>query len=364
MLTKDDIKELGKKQNVEIINKIKKLNNNFVIMPAGVKAKNLYNILEELNIKPKFFIDNSTAKHGTSYNDTKIISLDDYQKLENKPIVVIAANNEFGPQIIEQLKKANISYIIDDFEFIFNKHETFNADEIFIENYNRYINLYNSLSDEKSKIILDNILKFRLTLDCNYITESMKLSTVQYFEPDIYKISSNDSIVDCGAYIGDTYEYVDKLLNGKIKNYYMFEPDENNFEKIKKYLSDNVEIYKKGCWSKETTLQFTNDGNSASKISDEGIIKIPVTSLDEQLKNKEVTFIKMDIEGAEIEALKGSKNIIQNQNPTLAICVYHKFMDIFDIPELIQSCNTNYKYFLRHYHNTNAETVLYTIPKQ
>ena len=76
-----------------------------------------------------------------------------------------------------------------------------------------------------------------------------------------------------------------------------------------------------------------------------------------------VTFIKMDIEGAELESLKGAgRIIIREQKPKLAICVYHKKEDIFDIPEYILSLNPKYKLYLRHYTLGEWDTVLYAIP--
>ncbi len=107
---------------------------------------------------------------------------------------------------------------------------------------------------------------------------------------------------------------------------------------------------------------FDQGASSASKITPSGKVEIPVTTLDNILKNRPVTFIKMDIEGGEIDALNGSRNIINEQKPVLAICVYHKFNDIFDIPLLIKSFGINYKYYLRHYSNYVSETVLYAVP--
>jgi hypothetical protein len=71
----------------------------------------------------------------------------------------------------------------------------------------------------------------------------------------------------------------------------------------------------------------------------------------------------MDVEGAEKEALLGARKTIQNEKPALAVCVYHKFDDLYVIPDLIQSFGVKYKYYLRHYTLGLAETVLYAVPE-
>ncbi len=99
---------------------------------------------------------------------------------------------------------------------------------------------------------------------------------------------------------------------------------------------------------------------SCSKISQDGDLEVNVIKLDDFFKTHEPpTFIKMDIEGSELVALKGCTEIISKYKPKLAICVYHKPEDIFEIPEFILSLNSDYKMWLRHYTNLVNETVLY-----
>ena len=87
-----------------------------------------------------------------------------------------------------------------------------------------------------------------------------------------------------------------------------------------------------------------------------------MVALDEVLDKKRVTFIKMDIEGAEREAILGAKKIISEQKPKLAISVYHHPKDILVLPKLILHINGDYTFYLRHYALSTSETVLYAIP--
>lgn len=87
---------------------------------------------------------------------------------------------------------------------------------------------------------------------------------------------------------------------------------------------------------------------------------VAVDALD-QLLDDNVTFIKMDIEGAEYKAIKGAETIIRNYHPKLAISIYHNAEDIWELPRLIMTICPDYKLYLRHYSIAQAETVLYAV---
>jgi hypothetical protein len=114
--------------------------------------------------------------------------------------------------------------------------------------------------------------------------------------------------------------------------------------------------------SERSVLRFSMSGNLNSKVGDVGI-DVPCIPLDELFADDPVTLIKMDIEGAEYDALLGSKTIIQRDHPVLAICVYHTQSDIWRIPLLIRSIDPTYSMFLRSYDGDGLQTVVYAVPK-
>lgn len=101
---------------------------------------------------------------------------------------------------------------------------------------------------------------------------------------------------------------------------------------------------------------------SNSKTGNCKEIEVPVCALDDICKDENITFIKMDVEGSEYKALLGSKSIISSCRPKLAISIYHKPEDIWELPELILDMNKNYTFYLRHYSLAGEDTVLYVIP--
>lgn len=150
---------------------------------------------------------------------------------------------------------------------------------------------------------------------------------------------------------------------------YCFEPDGINVEAVMRTLSDEsgkYELIEKALWSKTTTLSMDARGNFATSVSESGGAGLPggiqAIALDDFLADQKVTFIKMDIEGAEAEALRGARKVITGQKPKLAVSIYHKREDILTIPQLILEYNPDYEFFLRHYSFSDYDTVLYAIP--
>ncbi len=191
-----------------------------------------------------------------------------------------------------------------------------------------------------------------------------ELAKVQYFDLPDLKFKKNEIFVDAGAFDGETSVGFYEMLNNEIEKVILFEPDSGNAEKCKNNMEKHgmpYQIINKGIWSEEKTLGFYAIGNGGSCIVEEGDSCVEVTRLDTALKDTGATFIKMDIEGAEMEALLGGEEVIRKYRPKLAICVYHKKEDIDVIPRLLLKYNPNYKLYLRHYSMTEAETVLYAI---
>jgi len=213
--------------------------------------------------------------------------------------------------------------------------------------------------------------------------KSMDINTPyrQYFEDGYISLGEREIFIDGGAHVGESaVEFIRKVesANGGYAHIYSFEPDSKNYaravENTSKY--PNVTVIPKGLWNMETELSFFEkgdtlgssfvnipvdiSGNSGSVVS-----KVPVTSLDIFFANAPdidlPTFIKMDIEGAEKEALIGSQNIIRHAKPKLAICAYHKPEDIYVLPQTILRIREDYRFALRQYMAGGHETVLYAV---
>jgi FkbM family methyltransferase len=157
----------------------------------------------------------------------------------------------------------------------------------------------------------------------------------------------------------------------QIKNIAVFEPQNTLCRNIAQYFHDkrnmfgSLLVFPCGVHSQIEKFRFSipGDAPSAAKIDEMGNDIIQCVAIDDVLQGFNPTFIKMDIEGAELEALKGAKNTITEYHPQLAICVYHSLSDIWEIPLLIKSFYPGYRLYLRSYNYMGLETVLYAFPE-
>ncbi len=193
----------------------------------------------------------------------------------------------------------------------------------------------------------------------------MELGNRQYFDLPALNHVVDETFVDAGCLNGISSNNFIQWAANNYKHIYCFEADPENVikckENMQKLLSEGkITIYDKALSNHNGKISFVSMANGTSYIG-EGDKSIEAVSLDSFLSNKKVTFIKMDIEGAEYDALLGAEKIISEQRPKLAISVYHRPSDIYDIPELILSYCPDYKLYLRHYSLFCEETILYAI---
>jgi FkbM family methyltransferase len=189
---------------------------------------------------------------------------------------------------------------------------------------------------------------------------------VQYFDLPYFKPQKDEFFIDAGGLNGySTKCFFEWLQNNTERcQSIIFEPDSNSYkvckDNIQKWNYNNVEVVNKGLWHKKETLRFCRLGG-ASSINLDGEEIIETVSLDEYIgtEKEPVTFIKMDIEGAELNALKGAEKTIIKHKPKLAICIYHKPEDVWEIPNLLLDFVPDYKFYIRHYSFNDTETVLY-----
>jgi len=228
-----------------------------------------------------------------------------------------------------------------------------------------------SIYREAEKVIRKNASRGLLKIDGFLIKAPIgevihALLFEQYRIPDICEPAKEDIVIDAGACMGDTALFFEKYC-GKQGTIYAFEPFESNFkvlgENIKRNNLKNIFAVKEGFMDMEGFLSMSGASGQAS-VRDNGNYKIKVTTIDKFVERNnlsKVDFIKMDIEGAELKALKGGKNTIKRFKPKLAICVYHRGDDILTIPEYIKSLGSDYKLYLKHNSTGMDETVLYAI---
>lgn len=289
---------------------------NIVFFGAGARLQFLFKILKDERVQIRTITDNNPSLWGRDDNGILIVEPDKVKWNDVDFVLVTPFKTEIVQAVCEQL----LSYGVD---------------EEIIHAYNDFW----SMADEEN----------------------------QYFDQSIIQLEDEEVFVDAGALdLSTSIRFAKRCreadVSGKI---YAFEPDELLYNRSKKVLETNKEligqVYNAGLWSSETTLYFNcTHGGDGKIVETETDTSIKVVSLDNCIEDK-VTFIKMDIEGSELEALKGSRLLIQKYKPKLAISVYHKPEDIVTLPMYIKELVPEYKLYMRHYSDGLCETVLYAV---
>lgn len=214
--------------------------------------------------------------------------------------------------------------------------------------------LYYRLEDYLSRRTLYVILKNWAVLD---MTELQKVKSIfsDYWEPDIFPDNEGDILVDVGAYVGDSIAQYLNTYGTNYRKIYAYEISSDSYDALCKNVArwqlHDVEARRKGVGAVrcEMFLDASATDASANRLCQEGGAqeRVEVVPLDEDIK--ELTFLKMDIEGAEQDSLLGCERMIRSQHPKLAICTYHGYGDIWKIPLMIDGMYPKCQFYLRHY---------------
>lgn len=192
----------------------------------------------------------------------------------------------------------------------------------------------------------------------------------QYFDLPYLNHEEQEVFVDGGCLDGNTsldfIQWSKSNSTNSNTSIIIFEPNQHQVPVCQKALENTsvpFKIISSALSDCVETLKFNSAQNNpkTATICVDGDIVVETVRMDDVLRDERITFIKLDIEGAELKALRGMKKTICSQKPKLAISVYHKPEDIWEIPLMICELNEKYKLYLRHYSWSSAETVLYAI---
>ena len=209
------------------------------------------------------------------------------------------------------------------------------------------------------------VRQVRLRLRGDFACLKTPASHPQYF-PNLFDHLADEHFVDCGAYDGDT---IRSFLEGSDRRFgkvVAFEPDPHNVKRLRESLAaypelmDRVVVYPFAIGDRAGTVRFNASSASSSCVSEFGDLDVPCTTLDQVVDR--ATFIKMDIEGSELSALKGAQATIQRDRPVLAICVYHQQEHLWEIPLFIAAQLDRATFSLRSYCADGFESVCYAVP--
>ena len=372
-----------------------------IIYGAGSAGREISECLSVHGVNTEYFCDINQSLVGTKINDTLIISTNELCSKHKDRFIVIGVQKGKKDiyDYLTSMKFKRIGLILSDEQFYYYlQFPKWKIDLHFLENNVSNINyVYSLLYDQKSRDIyisrlqtLTSFADFNLykkhcqlsdcpkSLNDNFKIFAYNFENEMYFDNDLIYLYDDMSLIDCGAYDGDSFlEFQKQITKNEILNSfsYCFEPDESNYQKLISNLRDydNLKFYNLGVWNMKTKLDFASSNlmfqtescvvktaNPLYKII--GALKIDslinVDSIDNLIYPKKIDIIKMDVEGSETEALLGAAMTISKYKPQLIISAYHKQDDIWMLPLLVNKISDGYKLYLRQFSFNWSELVL------
>jgi len=347
-----------------IWDKIKNSQKPIFLYGMGDGAEKIMHILDNLHIRVCGIFASDDFVRGQIFSGHTVQKYSDIIK-NHRDIIVLLAFGTNRPDIIskiDNIAKEQELYVPD----LPVAGDGYYTVDFFAEHGKAISEVYDLLSDENSKKLFLNVLKFKKTGDISFLLDNN--------ERDYLSFGDNEIFVDCGAYDGDTVlEFAENSDN--YKHIYAIEPDPKNFAKLLKNTAhlQNITCFNLAVHSSSSALPFTASSGRNSIVGDDGnrpaeqqaeysggspsaptthnnrknskTNVIPANSIDNILDSREATYIKLDVEGNEHNAVLGTKQTIIKYKPKLQISTYHRTNDIFELPLLIKNIRSDYNVY-------------------
>jgi len=326
------------------------------IFGAGYHGGLLRDRLVKAGADVRYFVDNDTAKHGSSVLGTQVVGPKEVYSAP--PELIFIAARTAVRQIKAQLAQESLTALSTDCFTV-------------ITDFDRFTEVRGLLADDRSRMVFDKIVNAMLTDDHSHYADVFEGE--QYFALPKFAFPMRDYFVDAGAFVGDTVERLLWASVGSIERIYAFEPGLAQVTAMRKRVSrlveewalapEQIECLQAGLGAATGGAPFDDRpggilaGASFKTLGTSG--KVDVYALDDFLDGRPATFIKADVEGMELDVLAGAKKTIQTFRPRLAFCLYHDPTHLYEIPLYIKALVPDYRMAIRHHSPHFWETVLY-----
>jgi FkbM family methyltransferase len=344
---------------------------------AGTLGQTVLEKLRLVGIEPVAFADDTPEKQGQLIAGLPVMTAQSIaEKYGARVIFVVTILNPMlrfvaAKRRLEQLTQARVISFLNlawKYPEAFLPYCQFELPQDLLAHAADIRRAFSLFDDHESQRQFVQHLKFRLQLDYDALPEN---SEANYFPADVpLGLPTDTTFIDCGAYDGDTIKFFLDHQGGNFREIFAFEPDEINCQKLRHYLTtlagdtaERIHIYNAGVGSHRAKMSFHPTGNMSAAFSRKGEIEVDVLPLQEIVKtNGEFVYLKFDVEGAELEALKGAERLLQQAQPLLAISIYHRPADLWELPLYIDSLRLGYSFFLRTQGEDGMDVICYAVP--
>ena len=340
------------------------------IVGAAPEGQRLARLCAANGIAIAALVDDDPAKKDMPIGDLRVAPVQTLADLPNTTPIVIASHRVLGAT--RKLRERGFKTVVP-FAMLqvlagdaFPPHMFYDGllDDL-SEHCAEIETLNDRLADDRSRQVLAAVIAFRQTLN-PAVLQPVVTDHDLYAPEGLFDFGPDEVYVDGGSYDGDTIRTFIARVHNRFAGVYAFEPDPVTFQKLKANFRDEPRVHPvhAGLYSRSGTLRFRDDASRGAIFAADGEIEMPITTIDEVLGDRRLTYVKMNIEGAELDALDGGCSAIRKWQPRLALSVYHRASDLWRIPQRVLELNDNYELYLRQHDGGIIETVLYALPKR
>lgn len=352
----------------------RKIDKPVILYGAGNLGKMAKDFFDYLNIPFLYVIDKNADRYRTDeyWQNIKIIHPDDVKETDKKNcllVICIVTIPLIGLQ--SELKNSgwkDTAFFYDVSEAYCDRYPLSNGWFLgkFSEKEKKSIKkVYSLLVDDISRAYYIQFLAWR-KLRIELLFDGLKINKdSRFFVPEITGILGDSEVfIDCGAHKGFVIEKFLRIVNNVYKEIYAIEPDCANLEILETRLKNipNTITIKCALSDKNGEGRFCQGLDFASKLNKLGKDNVKIATLDSL--NIPATFIKIHLEGGELDALRGMVNTIQKYRPIITVTIYHNPDGVWKIPLFLISNAKNYKYYMRLHSWGGTGAVFYAIPEE
>jgi FkbM family methyltransferase len=339
------------------------------IVGAADEGRRLVGICRRLGIEVAAIADDDPARRDTEVDGVPVVAFEALMALDRATPVVVASHRLLAA--IRRLRAAGFGHACG-----FAALEAADPDrfpphmfydgwfEDLVPARDRHAALATRLADARSRAVLDAVTGFRLTLDPELLAPV--LDTRLYGADDLPFPPDPSVYVDAGAYDGDTVRLYLARWGERCERVHAFEPDPATYARLAANFAGDARVvaHNAGLSRREGTLAFRADATRGAILDPAGGTSVRVVALDDVLQGGEAGVVKLNIEGAEIDALHGAAGTLRRHRPSLIVSLYHRPADLWRIPETLDALATGYRFYLRQHDGGTIETVLYALPAE
>jgi FkbM family methyltransferase len=345
-----------------------------VIFGAGRLGRSVLRGLSGTDLEPVAFADNDSRTWGKVVDGLPVLSPQDAANKHSQDAAFVVAiwhpsQSPLMSPLLDQLRTMGCRAVA--FPLLFWRHAStflpyffWDLPENYLQQSDDIAAAFELLSDECSRQSYAAQLQLRLLAD--FDGTGTPFVGEQYF-PGLFSLLADEYFVDCGSYTGDTIQTFISQTGNRFRKVVAFEADPAVVGRLRTLMNGvgtRAVFHNAAVGTHNGVVHFDGDGIGGGRIASSSGAEVACVRLDDALWGEGVSFIKMDIEGAELQALEGAHRVIRRDRPVLAVCGYHKPDHLWRVLVSLKTEAPDSALFLRSHCADGLDSVYYAVPPE